>query len=541
MTDIFISYSRKDLAVAANLAAALDDLGYAVWWDRRNLRGGQAFAREIERVIKRASCVIVIWSHSSAKSEWVYAEASLAQQQGNLLTAAYDEAEIPLPFNTRHNEDLKQWDGDLRHAGLQKLLQSVGRCCSRVTCQKHVVHTQIPEVVLSAPARAGFAWSSMFSLLLGTVSLAVAGSVFYLQADAQSADTLLKTLGSNINAALFSESKSIAITEPTKIAPSKKLMRPAKRTAPPEPEPKLEHYEPLKGGTLMGGGVESVYQQRHVELLDDSKRDSPTVTELQELLPLQPEMVKIPTGSFTPDCAVDVKRADKACDSSGAVIVNEFWMATTEVTIDQFVDFITDTAYKTTAEQQDWCWGNPDSEGEWRRVPQGTWWHADFFQDGSHPVACVSGRDIRIFIQWLNHKTGRRYTLPTETQWAYAARSGLQKKSLHSADNCIYANVADKTASGVYSGWKTHACHDGYVHSAPVGSFIADGHGLHDMYGNVWEWTQSDQQGSDELKMISGGSWGYYNTKVVQSNGKVSWNQDYPSQNIGFRLIEMRN
>ncbi|PIE69307.1 MAG: hypothetical protein CSA21_02530 [Deltaproteobacteria bacterium] len=109
------------------------------------------------------------------------------------------------------------------------------------------------------------------------------------------------------------------------------------------------------------------------------------------------------------------------------------------------------------------------------------------------PVVYVSWKDAQDYIRKLNQKSGRKYRLPTEAEWEYAARGGTTTERFwgsSSDDACEYGNVADKTAKRQWSGWTIHNCDDGYAVSAPVGSFRPNGYGLYDMLGNVWEWCQ---------------------------------------------------
>ena len=129
MTDIFISYSRNDIGMVSTLAKTLEELGYSVWWDVSGLSGGQAFAQVIQEKLTEAKCAIVVWSSSSVTSSWVHSEASFADNRGVLLTVGYQNALVPMPFNNRHNENLRGWNGNIFDENFQNLLKAIHRLC----------------------------------------------------------------------------------------------------------------------------------------------------------------------------------------------------------------------------------------------------------------------------------------------------------------------------------------------------------------------------------------------------------------------------
>lgn len=129
MTDIFISYSRKDVEMVSTLALTLKEMGYTVWWDVSGLYGGQSFAKVIQEKLSEAKCCIVIWSESSVTSNWVHSEASFADARKILLTVSYQNVQAPMPFNNRHNEDLQGWSGNIYDDGYQKFLKAIARLC----------------------------------------------------------------------------------------------------------------------------------------------------------------------------------------------------------------------------------------------------------------------------------------------------------------------------------------------------------------------------------------------------------------------------
>src|SRR5262245_36862445 len=110
MADIFISYSKPDRDKVVMLAAYLESEGWTVWWDT-NLTSGDAYRDEIMQQLSAASAVIVVWTHTSIKSDFVRAEAGQAKAQGKLIPVKDDDVnygDIPLPFGEMHTEDLSK-------------------------------------------------------------------------------------------------------------------------------------------------------------------------------------------------------------------------------------------------------------------------------------------------------------------------------------------------------------------------------------------------------------------------------------------------
>jgi formylglycine-generating enzyme required for sulfatase activity len=241
------------------------------------------------------------------------------------------------------------------------------------------------------------------------------------------------------------------------------------------------------------------------------------LTKFLNVLPASPSgMVWIPGGEFTMGTDAELGWADEK--PAHRVRVDGFWMDATEVTNAQFRRFVEATGYVTTAEKP------PTLEETMRQSPPGTpppskeklvpgsvvfrptdgpvdtrdfsqWWQwtpganwrrpegpdSNIEGKDNHPVVHVSWDDAVAYAKWA----GKR--LPTEAEWEFAARGGLDNKPYTWGDESFdpkhpqaniwqgkfpYQNTAD----------------DGFERTAPVKSFAPNGYGLYDMAGNVWEW-----------------------------------------------------
>lgn len=257
----------------------------------------------------------------------------------------------------------------------------------------------------------------------------------------------------------------------------------------------------------------------HVEDADDeSAEEAPK--ERHSLTP--PGMVYIPAGSFlvgSADCGEDAM-PQHSCDSEG------FYIDRTPVTNAQFAQFVHETGYVTEAEQGE---GAPIwIDGEWRLIPGINWRNPSGQRLPErfewHPVTQISYQDAQAYCQWL----GRR--LPTEQEWEYAARGG-QRDVRFPWGNTISAANANYNSDG----------------TSEVMHYPANGYGLYDMAGNVWEWTGSsylpypgNQNPSphfgEQYQVVRGGSWMYEGAHCMVSHRNANQREHcYPT--LGFRTV----
>ncbi|MBL8258279.1 MAG: SUMF1/EgtB/PvdO family nonheme iron enzyme [Candidatus Competibacteraceae bacterium] len=171
---------------------------------------------------------------------------------------------------------------------------------------------------------------------------------------------------------------------------------------------------------------------------------------------------------------------------------------------------------------------------------------------GRRPVINVSWRDAKDYTDWLSQQTGRRYRLPTEAEWEYAARAGTATSRYWGDDpnqGCADANAGDLDGKKVFVGWTVMQCRDGYIYTAPAGSYRNNDYGLHDMMGNVLEWTcslygrdygapgQSCQEPEGERQfVVRGGSWND-EPRNVRSADRHRNAPEFRDYYLGFRVV----
>lgn len=226
-----------------------------------------------------------------------------------------------------------------------------------------------------------------------------------------------------------------------------------------------------------------------------------------------PEMVAIPAGRFTMGAAAVEEERENLAEAFRhrsqplrVVSVARFFAGKFEVTRAQYRTFV-----EQTQRASDGCffWNGGDFEKDAKK----DWRNPGYAQDDTHPAVCVSWEDASAYARWLSQKTGKRYRLLTEAEWEYAARAGTTTARFWGDDGnlaCAYANGGDITgrAQAAHAAqWGAAACDDRYAYTAPVGSYRANTFGLHDMLGNVGEWTQDCWNGNYQGAPSDGRAW----------------------------------
>ena len=219
------------------------------------------------------------------------------------------------------------------------------------------------------------------------------------------------------------------------------------------------------------------------------------------------DMVWIPGGEFL--MGSDDHYPEEA--PAHRVSVGGFWIDRFQVTNASFKRFVKDTGHVTVAERPPDPSQYPGAKPEllttgstvfvapghpvalnnpyawWRFIPGADWRHprgpASTIRGlANHPVVHVAWDDVRAYAQWAGKD------LPTEAEWELAARGGLEGAQY------TWGDEFRPDGSYMANTWQgdfpnTNDIADGFAWTAPVGSFPPNGYGLHDMAGNVWEWT----------------------------------------------------
>lgn len=124
MSDVFISYARQETPRAEQLARALEEAGFSVWWDHQ-ISAGATWASNIEQELDKARCVVVMWSTNSVASLWVRDEAAYAREEGKLIPVLVDKVEPPFGFRSYQTLELTGWGGETSDTELQRLIQVI--------------------------------------------------------------------------------------------------------------------------------------------------------------------------------------------------------------------------------------------------------------------------------------------------------------------------------------------------------------------------------------------------------------------------------
>ena len=245
--------------------------------------------------------------------------------------------------------------------------------------------------------------------------------------------------------------------------------------------------------------------------LNCGKPEEPTPQVTEELVFIPPQgMVLIPAGYFT------MGSDSGTASPKHKIWIDAFFIDKHEVTNRQYREFIEATGHPKPPFFRDRDLNKPDQ-----------------------PVVGVSYYDALTYTQW------KRKRLPTEAEWEYAARGGLEGKQFPWGDEAVAkrCNYAPKPFREK----------DGYDYSAPVGKYAPNNYGLYDVAGNVWEWCQDfyDQEyykispeknptGPDSgyTRVLRGGSWLSINPKYLKCSSRMELKPFVQDRYYGFRCAK---
>ena len=226
------------------------------------------------------------------------------------------------------------------------------------------------------------------------------------------------------------------------------------------------HFEKMTGEPVPSKSKPRVPQtiiENDVTLNEEARSPSPNI--LQTILGKDgAPMILIPASEFQMG-----HDGNSSTSPVHTIYVDAFYMDVHEVTVGQYNQFVHGTGH--------------------RPLPS---WVSTYSPTDRHPVVGVSWHDAMAYAKWADKR------LPTEAEWEKAARGGLVGKYHSWGDAALdgtQCNFADRNLSEIWDreridgqNWADKNIDDGYVYTAPVGSYPPNGYGLYDMAGNVWEW-----------------------------------------------------
>ncbi|HNX34868.1 MAG TPA: SUMF1/EgtB/PvdO family nonheme iron enzyme [Kiritimatiellia bacterium] len=234
-------------------------------------------------------------------------------------------------------------------------------------------------------------------------------------------------------------------------------------------------------------------------------------------------LVRIPAGTFA------------TADGRTVEIKKPFWMSADEITNEQYARF--DPSHDSFMERGEYMQFTPEERGYPLNTP-------------TQPVCRVAFESAQAFCRFAEKAAGARVRLPSGDEWEWAARAGVATPLAYgdiATDFSTFANLADAVfrkmerlranmPGAAIPAWRPAVtnCSDGFRVSSPVGTFAPNAWGLHDVHGNVWEWT-SDRL-PDGRVTARGGSW-WKRPQYATFAARVPYEPWQKVYDVGFRVL----
>jgi formylglycine-generating enzyme required for sulfatase activity len=533
---IFITYSSKDQKVARTICTALENRGLACWISFRNVKPGQNYQEQIVKAIRAAKIMVLVFTANANNSNEIKKELALACQNNLVVIPVRIEDVTPneafaYEFATRQWIDLfDDWENSIG-----RLVELIAAVIDEDPSGDRTFATARRSDTVGAlgegPTPRKTWWPSRRALLMAAVlGVILVGSVGAWLAD----------------------------TYRTPVSPKETPAQPSRTTVPPavdaEAKRRAEEAEEQRQAAL-----KAEQERADAQRIADAKAKADAEAKRQALsVPTEPSpsAVQAPATPVHPaassarplsperEWALKPKDSLKECDKCPEMIVvpaGSFTMGSPESeplrdpreNPQHSVTIATPFAvgrFAVTFDEWDACVADGGCNGY---KPN------DLGGRGQRPVINVSWDDANAYVAWLSRKTGKSYRLLSEAEFEYAARAG--KQTAYPWGNDIGKGNAN--CNGCGSQW------DGKL-TAPVGSLAANGFGLYDMVGNVWEWVEDCNHpnyegaptdgsawtsGDCRLRVLRGGSWSNPPRYLRAASG-LRYHTDLRANTFGFRV-----
>jgi formylglycine-generating enzyme required for sulfatase activity len=543
--EIFVSYKRERWKAAEHLAKVLRLYGFAVWFDFQLVKGSD-FGLQIDRKIREAKAVVVLWCTMSAGSRWVAEEADLALNLGILVPARIEPCELRAGFRLLDDIDLSPWDGSPRSHQLDPLIEALESRIGRAAQLdlKGVREYEANWRLFGAPTLRQFVLGERAAE--DGPHLPPGGTASGAAASPPPAAPAAGNGNGHDTRAIAAREEWPAVRdsgdtqriesfrryfEGTWQAEEARLML-DKIAAEAKHKREAERERQAEAWRRRGAAEQRLRAEGRIQVLigkwdDETRWLKPGGGEPFCDVDGGPEMVVVPAGKFmmgSPDN--EPERYANESPRHEVTFARPFAVARHAVTRGQFAAFVKATGHK--------------ADERWR--------HPGFAQDDSHPVVRISWDDAKAYAAWLETIYGHPYRLLSEAEWEYAARAGTVTPFWWGSS--ITPSQANYNGEHVYAGGGSKG--EYRKGTVPVGSFNANPWGLYNVHGNVWEWMEdfwhdnyngAPADGSAWItspsgrgRVVRGGSW-YLYPGVLRAALRYRYSAELSLS--GFRLARM--
>jgi formylglycine-generating enzyme required for sulfatase activity len=535
MAEVFISYKSERRRAAEHMAAVLERHGFSVWFDYQLIKG-RDFGLQIDRRVREAKALVVLWCSKSATSRWVAEEVDLAHELGILVPVKIEPCELPVGFRRADYVNLVDWDGAPRSNRLDPLLDALEQKIGRSPAPdfkalrdyeetwrrfgalplKGFAFDRAPEVDegdrgspdKASPRRANAEPRSngeQHSLLV------VAAQEWPAIRDSGDPRRLLR-FEQHFAGTYYAE-EARELREAIEVADRRRRVEEAERA---DAVRMAEGYIPLR----LGDG-----QNDEMRWLRSGAGDKEWFADFSA----GPKMIVVPAGDFMMGSPPGKGDPDEK-PQHNVTIKAPFAVSISPVTRGEFAAFISDKNPKI--EMGAWVWNGQ----QWENDPSKSWRDPGFRQKDDHPVVCVNWHNAQAYVAWLRERSGGKiYRLLSEAEWEYCCCAGTTTP--YSTGDTITPAQANfgRNSKGTTS----------------VTTFPPNPWGLRDMHGNVWEWCEDNWHddysgnptsdgsvwpgGDTSLRVLRGGSWGN-GPRVLRSADRGRNRPGYRGNGVGFRL-----